>query len=165
MAGHGEKKERLTEQAVAALLTQPTIVAAAAAVGIDEATLRGWLKDAAFVAAYRAARRQVVEQALGVLQGRASDATATLARNLTCGKAGDEIRAAVALLDFAVRGVELADLAEEVAALRAEVEALKHGGGVDAANGAAAAEPGGPVAAGDVPGPGPAAGGPGAAAG
>ena len=39
MSGHGEKLTRKQEAAIAALLLQPTITAAAAAVGIGEATL------------------------------------------------------------------------------------------------------------------------------
>jgi len=48
MAGSG--KARKGDQAVAALLEQPTIIAAASAVGIGEKTLRRWLAEADFQA-------------------------------------------------------------------------------------------------------------------
>src|SRR5262249_17990381 len=126
MAGHGEKRERLTEAAVAALLQHGTVKAAAGAVGVDESTLRSWLRGPAFLAAYREARRQVVEHAVGALQAFAGSAVVALTRNLECGKPADEIRAATALLDLALRGVELGDLAQQVAELKAEVEAVRH---------------------------------------
>jgi hypothetical protein len=60
MTGHGEKLSRKREQAIAALLTQPTIAAAAKMAGIGERTLRRWLKLPEFASAYDAARREVV---------------------------------------------------------------------------------------------------------
>src|SRR5688572_27719597 len=42
MNGHGERLSRKQEQAVVALLEQPTLGQAAAAVGVNEKTLRSW---------------------------------------------------------------------------------------------------------------------------
>ena len=50
--GHGEKLTRKQEQAVAALLEQPTVLRAATVAGVSERTLRLWLKDPGFKAAY-----------------------------------------------------------------------------------------------------------------
>ena len=55
MSGHGEKLTRKQDAAIGALLSQPTISAAAQSVGLGEATLRRWLKDPGFLAAYRSA--------------------------------------------------------------------------------------------------------------
>jgi hypothetical protein len=96
---------------IAALLTEPTHAAAAAKAGVSEATVQRWLRDPAFAAAYRAARRAVVESAVGRLQQAAAKAVDALERNLTCGQAGAEIRAAVAVLDKAAWGVEFLDMA------------------------------------------------------
>jgi hypothetical protein len=52
------------EQAVAALLAEPTIVAAARSLKISERTLRRWLEDPEFHSAYRAAKRAVHDDAL-----------------------------------------------------------------------------------------------------
>ncbi len=114
MIGHGDKLSRKHEQAIAALLSTPSIPAAAKAVGIGEATLWRWLQLPDFSAAYRAARRQVVERAVSELQAAASEAVETLKRNLTCENPGVEIRAAQIVLEQAVKGVELIDLQERV---------------------------------------------------
>ena len=127
IAGHGEKRTRREEAAIAALLTEPTIALAAAKAGIGETTILRWLHEPSFSAQYRAARRTVVESAIGRLQQATSEAVATLTRNLTCGVPASEIAAAKAVLDFAAKGVELADLAERVEQLE-----RGQGGGGDA---------------------------------
>jgi hypothetical protein len=104
--GHGEKLSRKQEQAIAALLAEPTIAAAAGKVKVGERTLREWLKRHAFRAAYGRARSAVVEAALGRLRQVTGEAVDTLRRNLSCGRPGDEIRAAVAVLDHALRDFE-----------------------------------------------------------
>jgi hypothetical protein len=68
LAGHGEKLSRKQEQAIAALLGELSVRAAAEKVGVNECTLRNWLKQPAFASAYRAARRQIVEVAVAGLQ-------------------------------------------------------------------------------------------------
>jgi hypothetical protein len=109
----GRKQEAL----LAALLTEPTLARAAAKAGVSEATVHRWLLLPEFQAAYRRARRQIVEAAIGQLQQATGEAVETLRRNLTCGHAGAEIRAAAAILDQAIRGLELVDLEERLAAL------------------------------------------------
>jgi hypothetical protein len=108
--GHGEKLTRKQEQAVAALLEQPTIRAAAAAVPVNERTLRAWMRDPAFAAAYRGARREVLDVSVGRIQAATGTAVDTLLAVARDGaKDGDRVRAAVALLEHALRGVELTD--------------------------------------------------------
>jgi hypothetical protein len=113
-AGHGEKRSRREEAAIAALLACPTLEEAAQRAGIGESTLRGWLHDPVFQQRYRGARRQVVEQAIGGMQQATGEAVTALRRNLTSGVPASEIAAAKAILDFAVKGVELVDLAERI---------------------------------------------------
>jgi hypothetical protein len=111
MPGHGEKRSRKQEQALAALLSESSIEDAAGKIGVNEATLRRWLRQPAFRSAYRQARRRLVEQAIGRIQeatGAAVDTLLNIARNGA--RDGDRVRAAVALLDYAVRGMELADV-------------------------------------------------------
>ena len=69
---------RKQDTAIGALLSQPTILAAAESVGVGESTLRRWLKNGDFLTAYRAARREVVSQAVGHLQGACSVAVVAL---------------------------------------------------------------------------------------
>jgi hypothetical protein len=110
----GTKINRKGEAVIAALLTQPTHAAAAAAAGVSEATVQRWLRDPAFAAAYRLARRSVVETAIGQLQQATADAVHALRRNLTCGVPAVEVRAAVAVLDQAVNGVLVIDFEARV---------------------------------------------------
>lgn len=105
------------EQAVAVLLGVPDHAQAAALIGCGVSTLRRWLADPAFQAAYRAARRAVVEQAVAQLQRASGEAVAALHRNLNAPRPGDQIKAALGILDRAARGVELIELAERLAAL------------------------------------------------
>src|SRR5688572_29219747 len=116
-AGHGQKRERLADRALAALLSEPTVAQAATKAGVSESTLLRWLAEPSFKARYRDARRQVVELAVTGLQQATSEAVATLSRNMRCGVPASEIAAAKAVLDFAVKGVELVDLAERVESL------------------------------------------------
>jgi hypothetical protein len=106
----GEKLTRTQEKAIAALLTKPTVKAAAEAAGVGERTLRGWLKDPGFVSAYRQARREVVESAIGRIQAATGTAVDTLVTVANSGaKDSDRVRAAIALLDHAFRGLTNAD--------------------------------------------------------
>ncbi len=123
MKAHGEKYTRHNERAIAPLLQAPTILQAAGQVGVSESTLIRWMHDPVFAEEYRAARRQVVENALAQLQQATGEAAATLRRNLTSGVASVEVRAAMAILDFALKALEWADLESRIARLEAEGEA------------------------------------------
>jgi hypothetical protein len=128
--GHGQKREQREELAIAALLAEPTIAQAATEAGIGESTLLRWLAEPEFKARYRAARRAVVESAIGRLQQAATLAVDALARNLTCGIPAVEVGAAKSVLDQAIKAVELVDLAERVEALEqaSEFAAARAGG-------------------------------------
>jgi hypothetical protein len=110
MRGHGQKLTRKEEALIAALLTEPTHADAAAKAGVSEATLHRWLHLPAFRAAYRQARRELVESAIGRIQAATGQAVDTLLAVAKSGaKDGDRVRAAVALLDHAMRGLSEAD--------------------------------------------------------
>lgn len=118
-AGHGAKPKQ--EQAIAALLASPSIPAAAKQIGVDESTLDNWLKEPAFNAAYRTARRQVVEQAIAVLQRASVAAVGALVGLLKSEDEGVKLRAAVRILDRAVSGMETLDFESRLAALEARL--------------------------------------------
>ncbi len=107
------------EKAVAALLSEPSVTAAAAKVGLAERTLYGWLADPAFAEAYRAARRAAVSQAVARLQQFSSHATTVLLQLMDDRSVSSSVRlrAAIAVLEFAIRAVELEDLQQRVEAL------------------------------------------------
>ena len=130
-AANGGKRSRQEEAALSALLSEPTIEIAAKQADIGESTLRRWLAEPEFKAKYRAARRQVVEAAIGRLQSAATKAVDTLERNLSCGIPAVEVGAAKSVLDQAIKAVELVDLAERIEALEqaSELVAQRETGG------------------------------------
>lgn len=109
--GHGQRLTSRQEAVIAALLTEPTYAEAAAKAGVSEATLYRWLHLPSFRAAYRRARRELIEAAIGRIQAATGQAVETLLAVARQGKRdGDRVRAAVALLEHACRGLEVADL-------------------------------------------------------
>jgi hypothetical protein len=115
------KINRKQESLIAALLTEPTHAAAAAKAGVSEATLHRWLRIPEFQAAYRKARRDIVEVALGGIQQATRKAVETLERNLVCGHPGSEIRAALGILELSVKAVELVDILERLDAVESRL--------------------------------------------
>jgi hypothetical protein len=141
----GDKLTAKQERAITALLEHPTIREAADAADTDERTLRRWLALPVFLAAYRQARLQVVEGSIARLQQASGAAVTTLQECLNADKAGDQIRAAVAILDHCHRGAELLDLAGQVQELKKQVEGLLNGNGnTPPPGGPAQPEPPGP---------------------
>jgi hypothetical protein len=115
--GHGQKRSRKREQAIAALLSEPTVQAAAPKAGVSLSTLKRWLKEPGFRAAYRRARRELVEGAVGRMQAATGEAVTTLLTVARSGaRDGDRVRAAVAILDNAQRGLVDADALHGAAA-------------------------------------------------
>jgi hypothetical protein len=110
MAGELTDKQR---RALAALLTTRTAQDAASRSGVGERTLRRWLDDPAFRDAYTDASRQRLGEAVGRLRAVAGEAVDTLRAALGDEHTGHRIRAAIALLDLAVK-VEVDDLARRV---------------------------------------------------
>jgi hypothetical protein len=121
MPGHGEKKSRKQDAAVAALLTQGTIRQAAQAVGIDETTLRRWLKDPAFQQVYYQARADLLQHSLGHVAEGLVHGALVLRRVLQDAEAGASAKvAAVRLLyDLAFKDRELEAFETRLAALEA----------------------------------------------
>jgi DNA-binding MurR/RpiR family transcriptional regulator len=125
MTGHGEKLSRKQEQAVAALLAQPSIAGAAKAVGIGEKTLWRWLQREDFRGAYQNARRRIVNQAIAHVQAGMSEAVQALrgVMNNKQAPASAKVSAARAMIDTGLRGLELEDLEARIEALEARVDA------------------------------------------
>jgi hypothetical protein len=110
--GHGEKLSRKKDQAVMALITEPTIKAAAQKVGITTPTLHKWLKLSEFKAAYREARREAVTVAIARLQQAAAEAVEALRAimNDTSKPASARVSAARSILELAIKAIEIEDL-------------------------------------------------------
>src|SRR4051812_45047408 len=115
--------ERKQDRAILALLTEPTVEAAARTADVAPATLWRWSRQPEFRTKLRDARRAVLEGAIGRLQQAATEAVSTLQRNLSCGTPSVEVRAATAILDQAVKAVELFDVIERVEQLETRLAA------------------------------------------
>lgn len=115
------KLTRKQDQAIAALLTCPSILDAARHSGVAEVTLYRWLKLEGFQTGYRDARRQVVQQAIVQVQQATGEAVETLRAVMQDpnAPASAKVSAAKTILETALRGVELEDLAVRIAALEA----------------------------------------------
>jgi phosphoglycolate phosphatase-like HAD superfamily hydrolase len=118
MNGHGEKKSRKSEQLIAALLTHPSIEAAAKSVGIGEVTAWRWMQDPAFATQYREARREAMRQTTARLQEAAREAVECLGDVQRTGQSESaRVSAARTILEQALKAVDLDDLTERVEAL------------------------------------------------
>jgi hypothetical protein len=124
--GHGEKLTRKQEAAVAALLGCPTIGEAATATGVGEATLRRWLHQPDFQNQYREARAQAVDAAVGNLQQACTGAVKTLRAVMTDVTAppGTRVQAAKAVLEVALRGIEIDELLGRISELERICESI-----------------------------------------
>lgn len=111
------------------MLSSPTIPEAAGAAGVSESSLLRWMGRRDFQSRYRAARREVIECAIASLQSAAGEAVETLRRNLSCGKPGVEVRAAVAILEISLKAVEQGDLEDRISGLEETlmIEGESHG--------------------------------------
>ena len=117
---------RKQERAIAALVTCTSITDAAQQCGVAEVTLHRWLKQEAFQTAYREARRAVVQHAIVQVQRATGEAVETLRNVMQDAEAPASARvsAAKAILETAVKAVELEDLEARIAALEAQGQPL-----------------------------------------
>lgn len=104
-------------KAISELLHQPTIRQAAEVSGIPEKTIYNWLKNGEFAEAYRDARRAAVQQATARLQYASSSAVIVLCQLMAHSTPAVKLGAARTVLEFAIKAVELEDLAARLAAL------------------------------------------------
>lgn len=124
MKGHGAKLPHKQDQAIIALLEQPSIKQAAQSVGISEVTLFRWLQEPEFQRAYREARYRVVEQAISRLQQVSGEAVDTLREIMrdTEKPPSTRVTAAKAVLEMSIKAVELEDLVTRVEELERFIE-------------------------------------------
>jgi hypothetical protein len=127
MKGHGSKFGRKKEEAVAALLTAKNHAEAARIVGIDLSTLKRWLRLPEFIAEYRRARWEVVEQGYARAQQNTPAAAAVLLMLMADSStpASSRIRAALGVFGIAREALDL-DIETRVAALEEAAANTKH---------------------------------------
>ena len=106
------RRNRQREQLILALLQQPGLEKAAAAVGISTVTAWRITKTQEFKEEYRQARREAFIQSLGRLQQAAGAATSTLMKIMVDpnAPAGSRVRAADRVLEHAQSALELEDI-------------------------------------------------------
>ena len=129
MTGHGAKFHRKKEEAIVALLSHRTVDEAANAVGIATRTLLRWLQISEFRIEYLKARREVVCQGIARLQQATGAAGVTILKLMTDPNVPPAVRlrAAEAVFGLALKGVEVEDIEERVAALDLAAKASKPG--------------------------------------
>jgi hypothetical protein len=107
-------------KALAALLSEPTVILAAAKVRVGERTLHTWLHEPAFDAAYTALRHEAVGLAVGRLQHTTGSAVGALVDVLDTeppAPAAVRVSAAKVVLEYALRFRELDELESRIAQL------------------------------------------------
>src|SRR5262245_55993957 len=119
MERHQGKFGRKKEEAIAALLSQPTVEQAARATNIGTRTLLRWLQVPEFREAYYKARRDAFGQATARLQQASGAAVATMLKIMVDqnAPASSRIRAAECVISHAAKAIEIEDIEARVAAL------------------------------------------------
>jgi hypothetical protein len=101
---YGEELSREQEQFIAALLSCPTVEAAAEMVGIGNVTAWQWRRYPAFAERYREATREAMRQATALLHGAAREAVGTLRAIQSNGESeAARVSAARTILEMAVK--------------------------------------------------------------
>jgi hypothetical protein len=111
------------KKALAALLAEPTVKAAAEACGLTDRTLYNYLADPDFKAELRARQDAILASVTSALVGLSGSAVQTLRDLLESETATDAVkcRAALGWLRTVRDVVELADLADRVAILEEKI--------------------------------------------
>lgn len=119
--GHGDKLERMTEIAIAALLSNPSVEQAAKSIDVDPGTLQSWLRLDEFQEQYREVRRQLLDHTVTRMQTGLSKAIDVLERNLSCGTPSVEVRTALGWLSHTLKIIEVCDLQERILELEKQL--------------------------------------------
>ena len=112
------------EKALAALLTYPTVKAAAQAVGLSESAFRRYKRDPEFAAAYKQRCSVMLETATDKAKAGLPPAIERLNAIVQDDKqpAQHQIAAARAMLEYSLRLIEATDFEARLQALEAETE-------------------------------------------
>ena len=127
MVETSKKMERKKEKVIACLIAQPTITLAAQEAKISQSTMFRWLNDSDFQAAYRKAKREIVNHALTQVQKSVTKAVETLLDVMGNGIVESaKVSAAKTILELAIRAVEIEDLEERLEALEERMMNNEH---------------------------------------
>lgn len=113
------------DDAIAAIVANPTIKAAAAACGVTEKTMHAWLNEPEFAKNVRKAQEEITRESIGRVMntiGTALDVLVEVATNKE-GNPGTRVSAAKALLDQSLRVYELETVQRRLDALERRLHA------------------------------------------
>jgi hypothetical protein len=118
--GHGDKKPRLRDRFIMALLANPSVEAAAESVKISRVTAWRWMRDSTVLERLTETRRRGMQHAMMRLQTAASGAVDCLCEVQRDGESESaRVAAARTILEQALRAVELGDIEERLGRLEA----------------------------------------------
>jgi hypothetical protein len=130
MSGSKEKLGAKQDAAILALLSSRNVEEAARTAGVNQRTLFRWMKEPAFNAAYRAARRAAFGQTVARLQYASGAAASVLLKVLAdpATPASTKVRAAESVLAHTIKAMEVDDIDARVTELERAQEENKQGG-------------------------------------
>lgn len=116
------------QKALAALIRAPTLAAAAAEAGVGVSTLRRWMReDTAFIAAYKRALDELLQDASAQSKKNLSAALDVLAQIMEGGENSQaRIAAAKATIEYSLRLNEAVDVVERLARLEKSLGGEDH---------------------------------------
>lgn len=114
------------QKAIAALLSEKTIGAAAKSAGVGERTLYTWLDEPNFKAALRSAEREILDEVTRRLSAGQSLALDTLQKLVTSARhESTKLRASVAWLELSLKFRDINDIEDRLTALEAAIHDKK----------------------------------------
>ena len=115
--------------ALVALLESRDLKEAAEKVGVSEVTLWRWLRREDFRNAFRELKKEAVSLAISRIQQVCGEAVETLREVMTLGKGeAPRVQAAKAILELALKALEIEELEERIEALEKWVNERGDGG-------------------------------------
>jgi len=128
MSDSGEELASKQESAIVALLSSKNVEEAARVVDVDPRTIYRWLKEPAFNAAYREAKRASFSQGIARLQQMTSAAVSTIGRIMVDPNtpASTRLRAADSIISHAAKAIEIEDLETRLSLLEQAAEMNKN---------------------------------------
>jgi len=118
-----EAAERKDELIIAALISNPTVAAAATACSVSQTQIFARLRTPAFKEKYDAARREILEQSAAYIQGMVSEAIRKMRDVMNDKNASPQVQlnAAEAITRNSLKLTEQADILTQLAELKKAV--------------------------------------------
>ena len=135
MKASKHKLSKKQHDAIAALLVQPTLEAAANIVGVAPSSIYRWLKSADFSKELMAAQRESISGSVRLLQRGMNSSLRVMLESLQSPNDMVRLRAAEFIWDRSLQAMEMMDLAARVEGLEDALNAILAAKGAVASNG------------------------------